>query len=66
MTLVCDHSARNRNDPVPTLVLFCAQMGDVMDNAPFVWRYACDTCGAYYLIDGNCAAVFRNRYRVTG
>ena len=66
MTLVCDHSARNRNDSVPMLVLFRAQMGDVMDYAPFVWRCGCDTCGAYYLIGGNCAVVFRNRYRLTG
>ena len=66
MTLVCDHSARNRNDSVPMLVLFRAQMGDVMDNALFVWRCGCDTCGAHYLIGGNYAVVFRNRYRVAG
>ena len=66
MTLVCDRSARNRNGPVSVLVLFHARMGDVMDNAFFAWRCGCDTCGAHYLIDGNCAAVFRNRYRMAG
>ena len=66
MTLVCDHTSRNRDDSVPMFVQLCIKLGDVTGNAPFVWRCGCDTCGALYLIGGNCVAVFRNRYRPAG
>ena len=66
MTLVCDYGSRNRNDPASRLALLCAQMGDVTGNALFVLRCRCGTCGSLYPIGGNCAAVFRNRYRTGG
>ena len=66
MTLVCDYGSRKRNDPVPLLVLLCTQMGGVAGNALYESRCQCDTCGSLYLIGGNCATVFRNRYRAAG
>ena len=66
MTLVCDYGSRKRNDPVSLLVQLCTQMGDVTDDALYVQGCQCDTCGALYLIGGNCAPVFLNRYRAAG
>ena len=66
MTLVCDYGSRKWNDPASLLVPLCTQMGDVTGSALYVQRCQCDTCGASYLIGGNCAAVFRNRYRTAG
>jgi hypothetical protein len=66
MTLVGITPPRNRNELVSLFIRISACLGDVTVCERFGPRCRCDACGAHYLIDGNCAADYRNRYRLTG
>ena len=69
MTLVGYPAPRNRNELVPMLIPICpirGTMGAVTARECFWQRCRCGSCDTQYRIDGNCAGVSRNRYRLAG